>query len=328
MAKISKFQIIDDSEILPESTITGIEFSESIIKITFDSGIRLLENLARYRLINNKRHCVKCTGENVAWMSLSKRKQSPDGYCWYCLSCYQMSTIRQNSIFETCRTPVYKLLLFFYKYINGDLLVDASFECNIERKTAGRWGEFLRDVIVESISKERKKIGGLDEHGHSKFVEIDESLFFKAKYNRGRMNESCWFVGGVERGSKNIFIVPVENRNTDAILNVIKENVLPGTTVITDQWLAYQSAIRKNPNYSHLTVNHSLYFVDPANELVHTQNIEGLWSVCKNFLRNKKGIKHYDLGIYIAQFMWAYKLEKRERFSNLLVLISSKMNNC
>jgi hypothetical protein len=43
-------------------------------------------------------------------------------------------------------------------------------------------------------------LGGRDEFGIPKVVEIDESLFFRAKYNRGNHTIGQWYVGGVERG--------------------------------------------------------------------------------------------------------------------------------
>jgi hypothetical protein len=48
-----------------------------------------------------------------------------------------------------------------------------------------------------------------------------------------------------------------------------------GTTIHSDEWAAYRS-LRNNPNYIHLTANHSVNFVEPMSG-VHTQNIENTW---------------------------------------------------
>jgi hypothetical protein len=45
------------------------------------------------------------------------------------------------------------------------------------------------------------------------------------------------------------------------------------------------------PQFEHLSVNHSLNFVDPNDATIHTQNIEGLWSRSKYFLRKNEAFQ-------------------------------------
>ena len=65
-------------------------------------------------------------------------------------------------------------------------------------------------------------IDGLDENGNKKIVEIDESVFFKRKYNRGRLINEQWFIGGIKRGSRNCFIVQVPNRTAATIVSILE----------------------------------------------------------------------------------------------------------
>lgn len=183
------------------------------------------------------------------------------------------------------------------------------------------WCSMCREAIGFFTSENIVPIGGVNEDNSSKIVEIDESLFLRRKYNRGRILNNQWYVGGIERGTKNVFIVPVENRNAETMANIIQQYVLPGSTIITDKWRAYSTALEQLPNYSHQSVNHSLNFVDPNNPLVHTQNIEGLWSRSKYFLRKKKGISREQQSDYLIQFLWEYKVEKKKRFVILLTLL-------
>ncbi|KAG0441249.1 hypothetical protein DMUE_1193 [Dictyocoela muelleri] len=98
------------------------------------------------------------------------------------------------------------------------------------------------------------------------------------------------------------------------MVEVISNNVLPGSIVIPDQWLAYQSAFNILNNNEHNTFNQLTNFVDPMTPEIHTQNIGELWSRFI-FLRNKTGINKEQHLEYIIQFIWEYKIEKRKRLN-------------
>lgn len=92
-------------------------------------------------------------------------------------------------------------------------------------------------------------------------VEIDEAKISRRKYNRGRLIKGNWIFGGYERETKKIFIVPVEDRTEQTLLECIKEWILPGTTIVSDCWKSYNCL--NNEDFQHLTVNHSYNSVDP-----------------------------------------------------------------
>jgi hypothetical protein len=64
---------------------------------------------------------------------------------------------------------------------------------------------------LEEVETNNVRLGGFDENGRPKIVEIDEGLFFKLKYNRGRNIRGQWYVGGIGRGSKRAFLVYAAN---------------------------------------------------------------------------------------------------------------------
>ncbi len=94
-------------------------------------------------------------------------------------------------------------------------------------------------------------------------VEIDESKFGKTKFNRGRYIEGQWVFCGICR-----------RRDKDTLLPIIRAQILPGTCMMSDMRKACDCL--KDEGYTHLTVNHSLNFVD-LDTGAHTQRIENAW---------------------------------------------------
>ena len=134
-----------------------------------------------------------------------------------------------------------------------------------------------------------EKIGG-----PGKIIEIDESKFGRRKYNKGHHVDGQWVFGGIERETGRVFFSAVEKRDTPTLLKVIKEWVLPGTTIISDCWKAYNCL--NDEGFEHMTVNHSVNFVDPETG-AHTNSIESTWRhlkyFCPEYSREKKSFPGY-----------------------------------
>jgi hypothetical protein len=127
-------------------------------------------------------------------------------------------------------------------------------------------------VFLEGCSV---KIGG-----PNKTVEIDESKFGKRKYHRGHPFKGQWVFGGVERDREYISCSR-QGSNHDTLMAVIRDWIKPGTTVISDCWGAYRGL--GSQGYTHLTVNHSIQFMDPTTG-AHTNTTESTWRKVKAFL--------------------------------------------
>ena len=116
-------------------------------------------------------------------------------------------------------------------------------------------------------------------------VEIDESKFGRRKYNRGRATEGHWVFGGMERGGGDSFLVEEAKKDAATLLPIIAQHVQPGTVIYSNEWAAYNQLATTTGNV-HLTVNHSLHFVDPQTG-AHTQGVESTWSSCKKMMREE-----------------------------------------
>ncbi|KAK3924027.1 Pyruvate-flavodoxin oxidoreductase [Frankliniella fusca] len=79
-------------------------------------------------------------------------------------------------------------------------------ELGIAEHTVVDWYNFCMELCVEVVDRFSEQIGGPGE-----IVEIDESLFSKRKYNKGRKRPSQqWVFGGIQKGSNKCFLVKVE----------------------------------------------------------------------------------------------------------------------
>lgn len=120
-------------------------------------------------------------------MRLVKRSSSPDGYIWNCKKlCNSSKSIRSMTNFNFCKLKMKTIVKILYKYIKRVSFLDIAYDLNIDRRTASTYSLISRGLILDFIANSSEKIGGFDSNGLPKIVEIDESLFFRAKYNRGQ----------------------------------------------------------------------------------------------------------------------------------------------
>ena len=278
----------------------SIDFLYSNVLLSEEACLRWL---ATYGLVLNERTCDFCERPMCFLMQRMK---------WRCVVCFRDVGARKGSFFEKNRllslTTVVKLL---YWWTKNDCQETVSKEVGVSRMTViGVFG-FCRSVCVRVMEAHPPDLGG-----PGKVVEVDESVFASRKYNRGRMLQTQWVLGGIERGSGDCFLVVVPDRTADTLLPIIADHVSPETRIITDGWASY----RQLPN--HAAVNHSLHFVDPNDRLVHTNTVERLWRSAKEFLRLRRARGEPEaLQANLHEFLWR-RHHKNRLLGNLLFWIA------
>ena len=87
------------------------------------------------------------------------------------------------------------------------------------------------------------------------------------------------------------------------LLSIIERFIVPGTTIYSDQWKAYNYISRLPHDSTHETVNHSLNFVSPET-LAHTHNVENMWMYAK--MKKKSSMEQHvtRLQTHLVEFMW------------------------
>ncbi|KFD66410.1 hypothetical protein M514_05801 [Trichuris suis] len=135
-------------------------------------------------------------------------------------------------------------------------------------------------------------------------------MFCRRKYNRGRpYGRQQWAFGGACRETGESFIELINDRSTATLLPIVLRHVRPGTTIVTDGWQAYPCLARHD--FKHLSVNHSLHFVDPSSG-AHTQTIESMWSQAKRAHRQRCGMLRSALPLHLCEVMWRRRLRPGE----------------
>ncbi|XP_077550789.1 uncharacterized protein LOC144164118 [Haemaphysalis longicornis] len=165
--------------------------------------------------------------------------------------------------------------------------------------------------------------------GPGEIIQVDECLMRgKRKANRGRMlsgdnvpakrqnnhggvvDRGPWVFGLLWVRTGELRLFKVDQRDARTLGEKIAQNVLPGTTIHSDEWGAYHCIPRlldsqgNNMNLDWKFVNHSENFVDPTTG-VHTQGIESCWQKAKRRLvRNGKKVPDELLESHLYWVWW------------------------
>jgi transposase-like protein len=136
----------------------------------------------------------------------------------------------------------------------------------------------------------------------------------KAKRGRGTLaSEKPPVFGMIERhGLLLIQMLPDVQQKT--IQPIILSAVQKGSTVFTDEYNIYSKL--EQWGYAHRTVNHSIAEFardedqDGFHE-VHTNTLEGVWSLLRSWLRPHRGISQTRLPLYLGFFQFVHNARKR-----------------
>ena len=164
--------------------------------------------------------------------TLNASTRAKDGYKWRCNPCKKCWSIRSDSFFEGSHLPIDIILQLAYYWSRDTPPHTVSNELGVSSKTVVDWNNFLRDLCVRWCDT-MPAIGGIDENGEQKIVELDESCFFRRKHNVGRLGPHQWVFGGIERASRKCFMAIVPNRTRVTLQPIIERHVSPGNQSCT-----------------------------------------------------------------------------------------------
>jgi transposase-like protein len=258
-------------------------------------------------------------------MSQHPRKERGDGVSWRCpyKLCKHRVSLRQGSYFEGHQLPLGQLWMILVCLLKFPKMLARYMSeiLNVSERALVDWGAYMRETISHYYLVKPLVLGG----GY--VVQVDESLFGgRRKYNRGdhHVHVKSWVFGVVEEGTNRCVLWTVRRRNKETLSKLIKDHVVAGSTVKSDEWGAYKGL--GDQGYNHLTVNHSVSFVNSKG--VHTQLIESLWAQVKCVLKAKRGTSQNHLPGYLDMFSFQRDAESQSKTSLELFIELIQVDHC
>ena len=262
-----------------------------------------LDHLFKTRFGGNP-SCPKC-GEAGKFHRLKKMPA-------YTCNCGHHIHPMQGTPFALSRTPLQKwfyAMFLFTTTRHGVAAKELQRQLGVTYKTAWRMGHELRKYMAKTDGE--WTLGGA--------VEADETYVggkrSGGKRGRGAPNKTVVF-GMLERdGDVMANVVPNVRKNT--LQPIIKESVVKGSTVHTDELKSYNGLSKAG--FNHETVNHG------AGEYVdgdcHVNGLEGFWARLKLSIRGTHvHVSRKHLQKYVKEFEYRYNRRKRpeQMFDELL----------
>ena len=137
------------------------------------------------------------------------------------------------------------------------------------------------------------------------------------QYGRGRRGPTwrrrSWVFGllEVKNFQRRPVLKLVKNRSRRRLLPIIRKYVKPGSSMISDNWGAYNGLSRDRS--IHCQVNHRRYFVHPDSG-AHTQHIERAWRNYKEDIYRYRGnLTEKALRMNLRFIEWNHWLAKEHR---------------
>ena len=247
--------------------------------------------------INYPRYCSSCG----SLMKIEYNYNYSDGAMYRCTSknCRNRMSIRLDSWISQSKISLKTFIIILACWVNKFNLRTTAEFAGVSEKTSRNYFKIFREIAEKEYRLDilRKPLG-------DGAVQIDESQFFKAKYNigTGLSRDEIWLFGEIDSETLRIVVEICDDRKAETLIPIITSTVRPFSTIFSDQWKAYNTL--SYYGFNHYTVNHSRNFVEP-NTGANTQKIEGTWNIIKQFL-DKNGLKdRNNLELYVHE--WCFR---------------------
>lgn len=281
--------------------------------------------------------CPECVAANPYYLKTAKR--------WKCRECRIQFSVKRGTIFEDSPISLTKWLPAMWLLVNcknGISSYEIARDLGVTQKSAWFMLHRLR-LVVKTPGSDIQ--AGSSEGGE---VEVDETYVGGKPKNmhKGRRlaiarihsERPKWkqtdaypgktaVMGILDRDTRQVRAKVVPNVRRVTLQGEILKNVTPGSTIYTDQAIAYDTLKQK---FIHETVNHAQTYVKGR---VHTNGLENFWALTKRALAGTYvAVEPYHLDRYLDEQVFRFNnratkdnpLDDADRFLLALSQVSNK----
>jgi transposase len=295
----------------------------------FPDDAACLEHLWRTRYSMDGEHavCPKCERYRV----FKKYAMANRNTSWTCNGCGHHVHPTAGTIYAKSSTSLH--LWFYALYIMASTRCGVSAkqlerELGVSYKTAWRMFHLIRNQVMTQeedtplegdVEMDETFVGGKPRASESRGIEA--GTYRRIAGGKRAHEKKVTVFGAVERGGR-VRANVVADRTYETLSMHAKWYVLPSSTVFTDEWRAYDAI---GAGYAgHHRIKHSEHVYVSGD--VHTQTIEGFWSLVKNGIRGAHhAVSAKHLQGYLNEYAWRYNFRDDPRSMFELLLARSAL---
>jgi len=267
------------------ATINGMgRFTFEDFKTKYPDDNACLDRVFKARF-GREKYCHKC-GAETKWYRVKKRQS------YACMHCgYQLFPL-SNTIFRKTTTPLWSWFYAIYLVSvakNGISAKELERHLNVSYPTAWRMLKQIRLLM----NQDGAKLFGV--------VEADETYIGGRRTQAHSYDNKVPVVGIAEKRGK-LKAKVIDGASAYTVMPYLRANIEQGAVLHTDKSKIY---INANRDFKHLSVDHSPGHY--AENGVHTNNLEGFWSLFKRSIRGTyTSVSPKYLDLYVSEFVFRH----------------------
>jgi len=247
--------------------------------------------------------CPHCGGvDRITKVKANVEKRVRLGL-WRCGDCKRQFTVKVGTVFEHMRLPLHKALQAVYLMTSSKKGISAhQLHRVLEITYKSAW--FLAHRIREAMRDGH--VGVFGSNGGT--VEVDETFIghLKGKEKKAAYHHKMKVLALVDRETGKARTMVIDGVKAEHLMPIIANNVAREATIMTDEHWGYRP-LREVYAAHHTTAHKRGQYVDPANPAIHSNTVEGYFSI---FKRGMKGVFQHcgeqHLHRYLAEFEFRY----------------------